>query len=79
MFYLYEFCLKNIICLQFSHYQAPLQSLGLYLLITSRVKITLNSHESSVSGPYSAIDSYVKPFSPPDPPQMTALYELLSY
>ena len=30
---------------------------------------------SSVSGPYSAIDPYVKPFSPPDPPQMTALYE----
>ena len=28
---------------------------------------------SSVSGPYSAIDPYVKPFSPPDPPQMTAL------
>jgi len=30
---------------------------------------------SSVSGPYSAIDPYVKPFFPPDPPQMTALYE----
>ena len=24
----------NTICLQFSHYQAPLQSLGLFLLIT---------------------------------------------
>ena len=27
----------NTICLQFSHYQAPLQSLGLVLLITSRI------------------------------------------
>jgi hypothetical protein len=27
----------NTICLQFSHYQAPLQSLGLFLLITSRI------------------------------------------
>jgi hypothetical protein len=26
----------NTICLQFSHYQAPLQSLGLFLLIASR-------------------------------------------
>ena len=34
---------------------------------------------SSVSGPYSAIDPYVKPFFTPDPPQMTALYEFLSY
>jgi hypothetical protein len=34
---------------------------------------------SSVSGPYSAIDPYVKPFFPPDPPQMTALCEFLSY
>ena len=34
---------------------------------------------SSVSGPYSAIDPYVKPVFPPDPPQMTALYEFLSY
>jgi hypothetical protein len=30
---------------------------------------------SSVSGPYSAIEPYAKPFFPPDPPQMTALYE----
>ena len=29
--------LCNTICLQFSHYQAPLQSLGLFLLITSRI------------------------------------------
>ena len=35
------------------------------------MKVT--SHMSSVSGPYSAIDPYVKPFFPPDPPQMTAL------
>jgi hypothetical protein len=27
----------NTICLQCSHYQAPLQSLGLFLLITSRI------------------------------------------
>ena len=27
----------NTICLQFSHYQAPLQSLALFLLITSRI------------------------------------------
>jgi hypothetical protein len=27
----------NTICLQFSHYQAPLQNLGLFLLITSRI------------------------------------------
>ena len=27
----------NTICLQFSHYQAPLQSLGLFLLITPRI------------------------------------------
>ena len=32
-------------------------------------------HMSSVSGPYRPITSYVKPFPPPDPPQMTALYE----
>ena len=31
--------------------------------------------ESSVSGPYRPITPYVKPFFPPDPPQMTALYE----
>ena len=30
-------------------------------------------HMSSESGPYSAIDLYVKPFFPPDPPEMTAL------
>jgi hypothetical protein len=30
--------------------------------------------KSSVSGPYSAIDPYVKPFFPPDSPQMRALY-----
>ena len=30
-------------------------------------------HMSSESGPYSAIDPYVKPFYPPDPPEMTAL------
>ena len=28
---------------------------------------------SSESGPYSAIDPYVKPFFPPDPPEITAL------
>jgi hypothetical protein len=27
----------NIICLQFSLYQAPLQSLGVFLLISSRI------------------------------------------
>jgi hypothetical protein len=30
---------------------------------------------SSVSGSYRPITPYVKPFFPPDPPQMTALYE----
>jgi hypothetical protein len=30
----------NTICLQISHYQAPLQSLGLFLLITSRARIS---------------------------------------
>jgi hypothetical protein len=30
---------------------------------------------SNVSGPNRPITPYVKPFSPPDPPQMTALYE----
>ena len=30
-------------------------------------------HMSSESGPNSAIDLYVKPFSLPDPPDMTAL------
>ena len=32
-----ESIICNTICLQFSHYQAPLQSLGLFLLITSRI------------------------------------------
>ena len=30
---------------------------------------------SSVLGPYRPINPYVKPFFPPDPPQMTALYK----
>ena len=44
-----------------------------------RIDMLSQSDTSSVSGPYNAIDPYVKPFFPPDPPQMTALYEFLSY
>jgi hypothetical protein len=38
-----------------------------------------NTYISSESGVYCDIDPYVKPFFTTDPPQMTALYEFLSY
>jgi hypothetical protein len=34
---------------------------------------TTSHHLSSESGHYGTIDPYVKPFSPPDPPEITAL------